>query len=188
MRDTEALPDEDLSTEIVKSMTQFNAANRMRKEALRMVATTLSAADVRRLRTAFNAMDKNTDNVICIRELGEAISNLGIGVDIGTLMLQLDLDGDGLIDLNEFLLATAEVCVGAPSSSPSRVPITARGSPWLDGCADTCRRAHRSCKSLRTSTMCGGHSVRWTRTGCVCGGAGAAPQCAAHVRGGRRRA
>ncbi len=156
VRDTDALPDENIGADVVKSLTQFSATNRMRKEALRMVATTLSAADVRRLRTAFNTMDSNTDNVICIRELGDAIAKMDMGVDIGDLMRHLDLDGDGLIDLNEFLLATAEVRRAGGGGGGGGTPPETQTPVRL-----------RTGNVLRTSTMCGGRFVRWTKTGCA---------------------
>ena len=44
-------------------MYNFNAQNKLRKAALRLVASTLTAADVQRLRTTFHQIDTDTTQV-----------------------------------------------------------------------------------------------------------------------------
>ena len=56
-------------------------------------------------------MDTNLDQVITLPELDVAMKSAGIegGPRVMELMKQLDLDGDGALDMEEFLAATTEM-------------------------------------------------------------------------------
>lgn len=107
----EVAPDEPIDRQVVLSMYNFNANNKMRKAALRMVASTLSAADVQRLRTSFHQIDKDTSQTISVSELAAALHELGLpaGAGVQKLMQNMDFDEDGTINLEEFLVATSEM-------------------------------------------------------------------------------
>jgi Ca2+-binding EF-hand superfamily protein len=95
-------------------MMRFNARNRLRRDALRLVSSTLSAADVAKLRQQFLAMDTDTDLKVSAMELHTALTNIGMeatAAQVAELMERLDTDSDGLLDLNEFLVATTEMSV-----------------------------------------------------------------------------
>ena len=103
-----------LDRSIVSSLLAFNAKNRFRKEALRLVASTLSASEVANMRATFNKIDTDQSGVITYSELASALRTLGMaggssGVkDIEALMRNMDADGDGTISWEEFLQASAE--------------------------------------------------------------------------------
>jgi calcium-dependent protein kinase len=105
-------PDTPLDTAIIAAMHNFNATNRLRREALRLVAKSLSAVDLQRLRAQFHLIDRNTDNAISMAELTDAVAAMGLvatQAQLRQLMRDMDADGDGRIDLDEFLAATAEL-------------------------------------------------------------------------------
>lgn len=108
----EGVSDAPLESAIVSSMVAFDANNRLRREALRIVSSTLSAAEVRTLRAAFYAIDKNADQTISLTELTEALASVGLsaaGRAVEDVMRAVDNNGDGMIDIEEFLAATTEL-------------------------------------------------------------------------------
>lgn len=104
-------PDHPIDRQVVMSMYNFNANNKLRKNALRLVASTLTAADVQRLRTVFHQIDTDTTQTISVAELATALRKLGLpaGAGVERLMQQMDFDEDGTLNLDEFLVATSEM-------------------------------------------------------------------------------
>ena len=127
---SDVAPDTPLDSHVIQNMVKWVNQNRLRKEAVKLVATTLTAADVRKLREQFHAIDTNCDLAISPAELATALNKLGpsLGTSINTifgtiskgengppqatieeLVASMDTDGDGTINLDEFLAATAEL-------------------------------------------------------------------------------
>jgi len=109
-----AAPDTPLDSSIIRAMTHFNARNRLRREALRLISSTLSADDLKVLAGQFHAMDTDADMLITYQELAAAIRKLGVGEsateeEVMRAMEAMDADRDGTIDLQEFLAATSEL-------------------------------------------------------------------------------
>lgn len=107
-------PDTPLDSHVVQNMVKWVNQNRLRKEAVKLVATTLTAADVRKLREQFHAIDTNSDLAISPAELTTALTKLGANLGYSSLSIDqlvkaMDTDGDGVINLDEFLAATAEL-------------------------------------------------------------------------------
>jgi calcium-dependent protein kinase len=99
---------------IVVNMLKFNNQNKMRAEALKIVASSLTATDLSRLRTQFFQLDLNADMTISPSELGAALEKLGLLVpanELQRIVESIDCDGDGRIDLPEFVQATVEVAL-----------------------------------------------------------------------------
>lgn len=73
--------------------------------------STLTAADVQRLRTVFHQIDTDTTQTISVAELATALRKLGLpaGAGVERLMQQMDFDEDGTLNLDEFLVATSEM-------------------------------------------------------------------------------
>lgn len=94
----------------MQSLLSFNAKNRFKKEALKLVSSTLSAKDVASMREAFNKIDTDQSGVITYAELAAALRGLGMSnaAEIEALMRNMDADGDGNISWEEFLQASAE--------------------------------------------------------------------------------
>lgn len=106
-----AAPDDPIDTAVVESMVAFNKQNRLRKAALKLVASTLTAAQLKELRMHFFAMDTDTDMEISVVELAQALERSGMeatGQHVQRLMEAMDTDGDGKVNLDEFLAATAD--------------------------------------------------------------------------------
>jgi calmodulin len=58
-------------------------------------------------REAFYMYDKNGDNKISLEEFGEVIKSLGLSPskeELVSLMNEIDLDGNGLVEFNEFAI------------------------------------------------------------------------------------
>ena len=98
------------------------------------VVSTLNASAVRQLRESFHAIDKDNTGTITFAELSEAIRETGADPSkVTQLMQEMDTDGDGTINYEEFLVATAEVCVAVDGLC--RCMVAARhvwtGLVWL---------------------------------------------------------
>jgi calcium-dependent protein kinase len=105
-------PEKPLDRKILSSLISFNAKNKFKKEAMRLVASTLSAADVQSLKTEFHRIDTDNTGYITFAEMSAAMAGQNIGQqnkkEIEEMMKRLDVDGDGKISWQEFLQATAE--------------------------------------------------------------------------------
>ena len=119
-----AASDERLDRSIVASLMAFNAKNKFKKEALKLVASTLSAAEVSHLRASFLQIDTDNSGVISYAEMAKALQVMGYKDTsrIHTIISSLDTDGDGQISYEEFLTAVVDrqlvyqqnKCVAAP--------------------------------------------------------------------------
>ncbi len=70
----------------------------------------LSEEKIAEFRCAFELFDKDRDGSITIKELGTVIENLGQNpseADLKEMIKEVDLDGNGDIDFNEFLVLMA---------------------------------------------------------------------------------
>ena len=106
----DAAPDTPLSRDILSSLLSFNARNKFKKAATKLVASTLGAADVASLREAFLKIDKDHSGFITYQEMRETIASLGIK-DVSTatsIVENVDADGDGRISYEEFLHAALD--------------------------------------------------------------------------------
>jgi calcium-dependent protein kinase len=113
----DAAVDVAIPQSVVSSMYNFNARNKFKKAALKLIASTLSAADVQNLRRVFHEIDTDNTGSISFAEMAAALDRMGwssaegtrpSAEDVRKLMSSLDTDGDGTINYEEFLVATAE--------------------------------------------------------------------------------
>lgn len=70
--------------------------------------STLSAVEVQKLRQTFHEIDSDHTGTISFVEMAEACKRLNIQVDIDKLIQSMDEDGDGVINYDEFITATAD--------------------------------------------------------------------------------
>ena len=108
---TGSAPDTLLDPSVLAQLTKFDADNKLRQAVLQLVATRISAEQLAQLRQQFHAVDRDTDQALSVDELHAALMAVGMDAtaeQVHALMQRLDVDGDGLLDLNEFLGITAE--------------------------------------------------------------------------------
>lgn len=82
------------------------------------MAEQLSAEDLTEFKSAFSFFDKNGDGTITTRELGTVLRSLGQNPtekELKDMVKELDKDGNGIIDFDEFL-AIAKKMSGAQES------------------------------------------------------------------------
>ncbi|MFS7914998.1 putative protein kinase CAMK-CDPK family [Helianthus anomalus] len=96
--------------DIVKSrLKQFSVMNKLKKQALRVVAEHLSVEEVAGIRQDFHMIDTNNNGKINLEELRIGLQKLGHQVndaDLQNLMESADVDRDGTLDCGEFVAVT----------------------------------------------------------------------------------
>eukprot|EP00803_Ostreobium_quekettii_P001566 evm.model.scf_1195.4 EVM.evm.TU.scf_1195.4 scf_1195:38509-47423(+) len=105
--------DAPLGAGVVDRIRGFTAMNRLKKEALKVMAANLPEEEIAGLRVQFEEMDRNRNGTITVEELRLALKKKGCKIpeaDINSIMLAADVDQNGVIDYNEFLAATVHQC------------------------------------------------------------------------------
>jgi calcium-dependent protein kinase len=93
---------------VVAKLLKFQNFNKFKQVAKRLIAETLDDRDIQHLKEAFNQYDTDGDGSISIMEMKTALAKgKGKMPHIDQKFLDaLDIDGDGMIDYSEFLVAT----------------------------------------------------------------------------------
>mmetsp|Transcript_589 Transcript_589/g.732 ORF Transcript_589/g.732 Transcript_589/m.732 type:complete len:598 (-) Transcript_589:579-2372(-) len=110
MRENGCASDQPIQLEVLTRIRNFSAMNRLKKEALKMIAASLPMDEISGMREIFIEMDKDKSGSITMEEFSEALRNKG-GAGLPERELQriindADVNGDGTIDYEEFLAAT----------------------------------------------------------------------------------
>lgn len=111
-----------LHTAVMRKLTKFQRVNKFKQVAKRIIAEEIDERDITHLREAFDSYDTDNSGTITITELKTALeerarissskrrsrSKKKVLFDENTISLlkQMDIDGDGQIDYQEFLVAT----------------------------------------------------------------------------------
>jgi calcium-dependent protein kinase len=95
-------PDKPLDKSLLSSLLSFNARNKFKKIALRLVASNMTAAAVAQLRTEFMKIDVDNTGTITHKEMKQALEGMGgmgsVDPDALTALIKnVDIDGDGVI-------------------------------------------------------------------------------------------
>jgi calcium-dependent protein kinase len=102
----DAAPDVALNREILASLVSFNAKNKFKKNALKLVASTLGAPEVAALRAEFLKIDTDHSGFISYDEMGAALKGFKIDhAQLRSVLEAMDDDGDGRISYDEFMNA-----------------------------------------------------------------------------------
>jgi calcium-dependent protein kinase len=110
--------DKPLGSAVGDRIRKFVALNKLKREAIRMMAASMAPEEVAGLRELFSAADVNDDGTISVLELrdimqkpgyagiGEESSILASVEKLNALLNEADVDGSGNLDLEEFIAAT----------------------------------------------------------------------------------
>lgn len=95
----DAASDKPIERAIVDALLAFNARNKLKKAAIRLVAANLTAKDVQDMRSAFMRIDKDNSGFITAAELTGALREMGMADKDGfrALVEAVDVDKDGLV-------------------------------------------------------------------------------------------
>ncbi|GJR26492.1 calcium-dependent protein kinase 26-like protein, partial [Tanacetum coccineum] len=102
-------PDKPLDPAFLIHLTRFSAMNKLKKMALRVIATKLSEEEIAGLKQMFKMIDTDNSGYITFEELKDGLKCFGASLDeseIHDLMQAADIDNNGIIDYEEFVAAT----------------------------------------------------------------------------------
>ena len=90
---------EKLSKVNIDTFKKFQYHQKLKQVALTAIAVNLNPKDIRQMKNAFKAMDKNGDGCLTVDELKSGLSGMGNkGDDVLALMRAVDLDHSGSIN------------------------------------------------------------------------------------------
>ncbi|CAI9268215.1 unnamed protein product [Lactuca saligna] len=102
-------PDKPLDSAVLTHLTRFSAMNKLKKLALRVIASRLSEEEIAGLKQMFKMIDTDNSGYITFEELKDGLKSYGAKLEeseIHDLMHAADIDNSGSIDYEEFVAAT----------------------------------------------------------------------------------
>ncbi|KAG6489336.1 calcium-dependent protein kinase 10-like [Zingiber officinale] len=102
-------PDKPLDSAVLTRLKQFSAMNKLKKMALRVIASNLSEEEIAGLKEMFKMIDTDNSGQITFEELKVGLERVGANLtesEIVALMQSADVDNSGTIDYDEFIAAT----------------------------------------------------------------------------------
>ncbi|GFP86666.1 calcium-dependent protein kinase 3 [Phtheirospermum japonicum] len=112
MREGGDASDEPLDIAVLTRMKQFQAMNKLKKVALKVIAENLSEEEIIGLKEMFKSIDTDNSGTITFEELKAGLLKLGTILtesEVRQLMEAADVDGNGTIDYIEFITATMHI-------------------------------------------------------------------------------
>ena len=109
MKENGTASSEPLDNVVLTRMRGFAGMNKLRKEALKVIATGMSPEEIAGLRALFESLDTDRSGTVTVEELREGLRRQGSAVacaEVEALLKSLDVDSTGTIDWDEFTAAT----------------------------------------------------------------------------------
>ncbi|KAJ6841727.1 calcium-dependent protein kinase 1 [Iris pallida] len=101
--------DEPIDIAVITRMKLFQAMNKLKRIALKVIAETLSEEEIMGLKEMFKSMDVDNSGTVTFEELKDGLNKWGTKLpdsEVMRLMESADVDGNGIIDYMEFITAT----------------------------------------------------------------------------------
>ncbi|KAD0020786.1 hypothetical protein E3N88_44912 [Mikania micrantha] len=105
-------PDKPLDSAVLSRLTHFSTMNKLKKMALRVIASKLSEEEIAGLKQMFKIIDTDNSGYITFEELKAGLKRFGSNLnesEIYDLMQSADIDNNGTIDYEEFIAATLHI-------------------------------------------------------------------------------
>ncbi|KAL4447969.1 hypothetical protein ABPG75_005188 [Micractinium tetrahymenae] len=109
MRENGVASDAPLDNVILRRMTTFAANNKLKRQAMKVIAATMPADEIAGLREIFKSIDADSSGTITAEELKAALEQKGSllkAEELRGLLALIDQDASGTIDYEEFIAAT----------------------------------------------------------------------------------
>ncbi|EFN57613.1 hypothetical protein CHLNCDRAFT_30247 [Chlorella variabilis] len=109
MRENGVATDKPLDNVILKRMTNFANHNKLKRQAMKVIASAMPVDEIAGLAEIFKSIDADGSGTITADELSTALKNKGSLLkkeDLEGLLALIDQDASGCIDYEEFLAAT----------------------------------------------------------------------------------
>lgn len=104
-----AASDKPLDDAIFSRLNNFANMNKFKKEAMKVIASSMPMDEIKGLRNLFESIDTDKSGTITAQELKEALDKKGTLIkedDVAKLLSMIDVDANGTIEYDEFLAAT----------------------------------------------------------------------------------
>lgn len=101
--------DKPLGNVVLDRIKGFAAMNKLKKEALKVIAENMPKEEIEGLKQMFISIDTDKSGTITVDELRQGLKEKGEllpDTDLQKLMSNMDVDGNGVIDYEEFVAAT----------------------------------------------------------------------------------
>ncbi|KAD5961727.1 hypothetical protein R6Q59_014707 [Mikania micrantha] len=102
-------PNKPLDHAVLTRLTQFSAMNKLKKMALKVIASKLSEEEIAGLKQMFKMIDTDNSGYITFEELKDGLKRFGADLDetdLHDLIQSADINNNGTIDYDEFVAAT----------------------------------------------------------------------------------
>jgi len=109
MKENGVASDSPMDSAVAVRIKKFANLNKLKKEALKVIAKNMAVEEVTGLRQLFKGIDVDGSGTITVEELRSALRKQKkpvVEAELSELITGADIDGDGTIDYEEFLAAT----------------------------------------------------------------------------------
>lgn len=112
MRENGAAMDEPMVPEMLTRLRKFTNMNKLKKEALKVIARSLPTVELQGVKEMFEAIDVDGSGTITVDELREGLRKKGAALafaEVEKIVDSIDVNGNQKIDYEEFLAATMHI-------------------------------------------------------------------------------